>query len=200
MNILIAESSRSVGGQELAVLLHAERLCKRGHRVRLVLEPHSPIMAMAKERSLPVEPFIMQQWRLPWSILAFRRLLKQDHPDIVHVNSSRDSWLATLATRLVDPRPKVIRTRHISAPLTNNRATHLLYRKLFDMVIVTGGERNRQELIHRDGLRPDRVAAFPIGLDVEHFSPGQTSAEYSSRTGHSIQSSTRRDYFLSAGL
>ena len=94
MNILIAESSRTVGGQELAVLLHAERLWKRGHRVRLVLEPRSPIMAMAKERALPVEPFMMQQWRLPWSILAFRRLLKQERPDIVHVNSSRDSWLA----------------------------------------------------------------------------------------------------------
>jgi glycosyltransferase involved in cell wall biosynthesis len=173
VNILIAESSRSIGGQELAVLLHAERLCKRGHRVRLVLEPQSPIMAMAKERGLPVEPFIMQQWRLPWSILAFRRLLRRDQPDIVHVNSSRDSWLAALASRLVDPRPKVIRTRHISAPLTNNRATRLLYRRLFDMVIVTGGERNRQALIRRDGLRPDRVAAFPIGLDVGHFSPAK---------------------------
>ncbi len=173
MNILIAESSRTVGGQELAVLLHAERLCKRGHRVRLVLEPHSPIMAMAKERGLPIEPFVMQQWRLPWSVLAFRRLLKRERPDIVHVNSSRDSWLAALATRLIDPRPKVIRTRHISAPLTNNRATHLLYRRLFDMVIVTGGERNRQELIQRDGLAPERVTAFPIGLDVEYFSPAK---------------------------
>ncbi|HVG02753.1 MAG TPA: glycosyltransferase family 4 protein, partial [Nitrospira sp.] len=55
----------------------------------------------------------------------------------------------------------------------NNWATHLLYRRLFDMVIVTGGERNRQDLIHRDGLAADRVAAFPIGLDVEHFSPGR---------------------------
>ena len=78
----------------------------------------------------------------------------------------------TLAARLVDPRPKVIRSRHISAPLNDNRATHLLYRRFFDMVIVTGGERNRQDLIHRDGLAPDRVAAFPIGLDMEHFSPG----------------------------
>ena len=173
MNILIAESSRAVGGQELAVLLHAERLAKRGHRVRLVLEPQSPIMAMAQERGLPVEPLIMQQCRLPWSILAFCRLVRRERPDIVHVNSSRDSWLAALAARLNTPRPKVIRTRHISAPLTNNWATHLLYRRLFDMVIVTGGERNRQGLIHRDGIAAERVAAFPIGLDVEHFSPAR---------------------------
>ncbi|MCK6492627.1 MAG: glycosyltransferase family 4 protein, partial [Nitrospira sp.] len=169
MKIVIAESSTAVGGQELAVLLHAERLVKRGHQLRLVLEPQSPIMAMAKVRGLPVEPFVMRQWRLPWSILTFRQLLRRERPDIVHVNSSRDSWLAALAVRLVRPRPKLIRTRHISAPLTNNAATHFLYRRLFDMVIVTGGERNRQDLIQRDGLAPDRVAAFPIGLDVEHF-------------------------------
>ena len=183
MNILIVESSRAVGGQELAVLLHAERLVKRGHRVRLVLEPQSPIMAMAHERELPVEPFLMQRWRMPLSILAFRRLLRRERPDIVHVNSSRDSWLAALATRLSLSRPKVVRTRHISAPLTNNWATHLLYRRLFDMVIVTGGERNRQDLIHRDGIAADRVAAFPIGLDVEHFSPAKPRKDIRAELG-----------------
>ena len=80
MNIIIAESSTAVGGQELAVLLHAERLLKRGHRIRLVLEPRSPIMAMARERGLPVEPFVMRQWRLPLSILAFRQLLTRERP------------------------------------------------------------------------------------------------------------------------
>ena len=38
-------------------------------------------------------------------------------------------------------RPPVIRSRHISAPLNNNATTHLFYRRLFDLVIVTGGER-----------------------------------------------------------
>lgn len=200
MNIVIAESSRAVGGQELAVLLHAERLVKRGHRLLLVLEPDSPIMAMARERGLPVEPFVMQQWRLPFSILAFRRLLKRERPEIVHVNSSRDSWIAVLSARLVDPRPKVIRTRHISAPLTDNVATHLLYRRLFDLVIVTGGERNRQDLIRRDGLAPDRVAAFPIGLDVEYFSPAKPRhdirAELGILPGHKLVGliSYLRDY------
>ena len=183
MNIIIAESSTAVGGQELAVLLHAERLLKRGHRIRLVLEPRSPIMAMARERGLPVEPFVMRQWRLPLSILAFRALLKRERPEIVHVNSSRDSWIAALSSRLLDPRPKVIRTRHISAPLNNNATTHWLYRRLFDMVIVTGSERNRQDLIHRDGLAPDRVAAFPIGLDVEQVSPAKPQHDIRSELG-----------------
>jgi glycosyltransferase involved in cell wall biosynthesis len=171
VNILIAESSTTVGGQEHAVLLHAERLFKRGHRLRLILEPASPIHHMALEQGLPVETVRMERWRYPLAISRFRRLLRRERPAILHVNSSRDSWIGGLAARLVRPRPKVIRTRHISAPLNNSAATQLLYRRLLDMVIVTGGERTRRDLIERDGMAPDRVVAFPIGLDVGHFSP-----------------------------
>jgi glycosyltransferase involved in cell wall biosynthesis len=173
VNILIAESSTTVGGQELAVLLHAERLLKRGHRLRLILEPSSPIHQMAIERRLPVQPVGMQRWRYPLAITRFSRLLRRERPAILHVNSSRDSWIGSLAARLVQPRPKVIRTRHISAPLNNSVATQLLYRRLLDMVIVTGGERTRRDLIERDGMAADRVVAFPIGLDVEQFSPAR---------------------------
>lgn len=155
------------------MLLHAERLLKRGHRLQLILEPGSPIHQTAVERHLPVEPVGMQRWRYPLAISRFRRLLSREQPAILHVNSSRDSWIGSLAARLVRPRPKVIRTRHISAPLNNSAATQLLYHRLLDMVIVTGGERTRRDLIERDGMAPDRVAAFPIGLDVEYFSPAK---------------------------
>ena len=77
MNILVAESSTTVGGQEHAVLLHAERLLKRGHRLRLILEPQSPIHRMALERRLPVEPVGMERWRYPLAISRFRQLLRR---------------------------------------------------------------------------------------------------------------------------
>jgi glycosyltransferase involved in cell wall biosynthesis len=51
------------------------------------------------------------------------------------------------------------------------------------MVIVTGGERNRQDLIRRDGLAEGRVAAFPIGLDVEQFSPGRPRSDIRTELG-----------------
>jgi glycosyltransferase involved in cell wall biosynthesis len=183
VNILVAESSTTVGGQEHAVLLHAERLLKRGHHLQLVLEPDSPICRMAMERRLPVRPLGMQRWRYPLAIARFRRLLYRERPAILHVNSSRDSWIGGLAARLVQPRPKIIRTRHISAPLNSSAATQLLYHRLFDMVIVTGGERTRRDLIERDGMVPDRVAAFPIGLDVDYFSPGEPDHDIRAELG-----------------
>ena len=167
MKIFIAESSTAVGGQELAVLLHAEGLLKRGHDLRLILEPDSPIARMAMDKQLPVTLLTMRKSRYPQAIVSLRGLIAHHRPAILQVNSSRDSWIGALAGRLIRPRPKLLRIRHISAPLNRNLMTRLLYRRLFDMVVVTGGEKTKRELVERDGLATDRVAAFPIGLDVD---------------------------------
>jgi len=183
VKILVAESSTAVGGQELAVLLHAESLRKRGHDLRLILEPGSPIAEMAGRKGLPVELVTMKRSRYPSAILEFRRLILRERPAILHVNSSRDSWIGGLAARLVRPRVKVIRSRHISTPLNNTLATRFLYRRLLDFVIVTGGERTRRALIERDGLDPKRVAAFPIGVDLDEFKPGPPVADLRGELG-----------------
>ena len=153
------------------MLLHAEGLLKRGQDLRLILEPGSPICDMASRKGLLVEQVSMKRSRYPSAILAFRRLIARVRPAILQLNSSRDSWIGGLAARLVRPRPKVIRIRHISTPLNHNLTTRLLYRQMLDLVIVTGGERTRRALIERDGLEANRVAAFPIGLDIEYFKP-----------------------------
>ena len=171
MKIFISESSTAVGGQEIAVLLHAEGLVKRGHELQLILEPGSPICAMALAKGLPVRQVPMKRSQYPSAIRTFIRMLVSEQPAILQVNSSRDSWIGSIAARLVNVRPNVIRIRHISTPLNKNLTTRLLYRWLVDMVVVTGGERTRRGLIDRDGLAADRVAAFPIGLDVEYFRP-----------------------------
>lgn len=173
MKLVIAESSTAMGGQELAVLLHADGLRKRGHDVRLILEPGSSIYAKAVEQGLRVEPVAMSRARYPAAIAAFRKILARERPALLHVNSSRDSWIGGLAARLVSPRVKVVRSRHISTPLNRNLTTRILYLRLMDFVIVTGSELTRRGLIERDGLEPDRVAAFPIGIDVEQFKPGR---------------------------
>jgi glycosyltransferase involved in cell wall biosynthesis len=50
-------------------------------------------------------------------------------------------------------------------------------------VIVTGGERTRRALIERDGLDPERVAAFPIGVDLDKFQPGPPVSDLRSELG-----------------
>jgi glycosyltransferase involved in cell wall biosynthesis len=175
VKILITESTTAMGGQELAVLLHAEGLRKRGYDIRLVLEPGSPIAELAGRKGLRVEPIPMRRLRYPFAIRAFRDIIARERPQILHVNSSRDSWVGAIAARLVRRRPKVVRSRHISVPLNRNAPTRFLYRRLFDCVIVTGGDLTRRALVERDGLDEHRVVAFPIGIDVNEFHPGPPS-------------------------
>jgi glycosyltransferase involved in cell wall biosynthesis len=209
VNIFIAESSTAVGGQESAVILHAEGLVKRGHDLRLILEPHSPIAQMAVDKRLPVTLLSMRKSRYPQAIASMRGLMARDRPAILQVNSSRDSWIGAIAVRLVHPRPKLLRIRHISAPLNRNVMTRLLYRRLFDMVVVTGGDKTKRELVERDGLAADRVAAFPIGLDVDYFRPAAPDhdlrLEFDLSKGHLLvglisylRSYKGHDYFIEA--
>ncbi len=172
MKLLMCESSTAMGGQELAVLLHAQGLRKRGYDLTLVTEPDSPIADLARRDGLPLVTLCMQKWAYPLAFARMRGLLNELRPDLVHVNSSRDSWIASLAARSVSPRVPVIRTRHISTPLNQNLTTRWLYRSLLDYVIVTGGELTRRGLVERDGLAASKVSAFPIGIDVAHFRPG----------------------------
>lgn len=165
------------------MLLHAEGLNKRGHELRLILEPGSPIADAAARMGLSVELVCMRRSRYPSAILAFRRILTRMRPDVLQVNSSRDSWIGCLAARTVSPRPSIVRIRHISTPLNRNAATQLMYRRLVDMVIVTGGESSGRALVERDGLRPDRVASFPIGIDTGYFTPGPPDADLRAELG-----------------
>jgi glycosyltransferase involved in cell wall biosynthesis len=183
MKIIMTESSGAIGGQELAVLLYAEGLRARGHDLRLIVEPGSPIHKMAEHQQLPVVTLSMRRANYGSAIRAIRGHLRQQRPDIVHVNSSRDSWVASLAARLVRPRPKIIRSRHTSVPLNKNLFTRVLYRRLCDYVIVTGGELTRRALIERDGLDPCHVDAFPIGIDVTHFRPGMPARDLKQEWG-----------------
>lgn len=183
MKIVMTEAAGSVGGQELAVLLYAEGLRSRGHDLELVVQPDVPIYQMAVKRKISVLTVPMRRENFGAAFVAIHRILRRYRPDIVHVNSSRDSWLVALAARLVCPRPKIVRSRHISVPLNRNLLTRLLYRKLFDFVIVTGGALNRQALIERDGLDPDCVDGFPIGIDTAHFRPGRPAQDLKEELG-----------------
>lgn len=165
-----------MGGQERAVVRHAQGLHRRGNDVSVLVQPDSPIHHLASRSGLVVHTIRMRRFSL-FTFNAFRKVLKSGRPDILHVNSSRDSWLGALAARLIFPRIKVVKTRHISAPLNTNLPTQVLYRRLFDHVIVTGGPSNKQALVERDGLESSRVSAFPIGVELNNFSPGPLQAD-----------------------
>ena len=182
MKIIMSEASPGKGGQELAIVRQAVGLQKRGHDVLLLVHPDSSIEHLATRWGIRSTSLPMRRLRFS-ALLGFRAVLRKERPDILHVNSSRDSWLGAVAARLVYPRIKVIKSRHISSPLNRNLPTRLLYRHLFDYVIGTGGQTTYRDLVERDGLAPDRVEAFPIGIDLARHEPGPPERDLRTELG-----------------
>jgi len=106
---------------------------------------------------------------------ALRRHLAAVRPDVVNTHSSADSWLTGLACATLAKPPAIVRTRHISAPVSGNPFNCWLYQRA--AAVVTTGESLRRHLLAKLNLDPARVASVPTGIDTERFSPVTGAAD-----------------------
>ena len=96
MKILHTEASQGYGGQELRIVNEAKGMIERGHDVHLVCPPDAQIAGLARERGIPVELLGIGK-KKPSGVLAMRRWIKVNRPDVINTHSSTDSWLVALA-------------------------------------------------------------------------------------------------------
>mgnify|MGYP001562580813 CR=1 FL=1 len=169
MHIVHTESSCGWGGQEIRVLEEAAGMLERGHRVTLVCPREAPIYAEAGRRGVPAVALPIARKGLS-GIGAMRAWLARNHNDVLNSHSSTDSWLAALALLGMNPRPALVRTRHISAAIPNNVATRWLYQSATRQIVTTG-ERLREQLIRDNRFRPESIVSVPTGIDPERFAP-----------------------------
>jgi hypothetical protein len=66
--------------------------------------------------------------------------------------------------------PVLVRTRHVSIPVPNNRATRWLYGSATARVVTTG-EALREQLIRDNGIDAARIESVPTGIDAATFAP-----------------------------
>lgn len=172
--ILHTESSCGWGGQEMRILDESTGLLARGHRVTLACVPGAPIAREAGAQGLEVLRLPIRAKRLP-GLWAMRRLLTQRRFDVVNTHSSTDAWLVALACAGRRDAPPVVRTRHVSAPVSPSAANRWLYGRSVRHVVTTG-ERLRQDLIDVLGCPARHVSSVPTGIDAERFKPGDRDA------------------------
>ena len=168
MKIVHTESSLGWGGQELRILGESKGLAKRGHDITLLCPLEARIYGEAPSWGLRTVALPIATKRLD-GVLALRRWLRSNPPDVVSTHSSTDSWLVALGTR----RP-IVRTRHISAPVPRNMLTRWLYGRATR--IVTTGEALKRELVERTGVPAERIESVPTGADPAVFAPGDKYA------------------------
>lgn len=161
-----------LGGRELAVLGISEGLRRRGHDVVLALRPGSLLLKAAQARNIPCATVTMAKSCYFLGVQALRSLIRRHRIELIHTHSSRDRWLATTAAYLSVPRPMVVIGRHHCGPIRDSALNRLLYGRLCQCVVTTGGERLKEELVKENGLLADRVAAIPTGVELTRFHPG----------------------------
>lgn len=172
--ILHTEASRGWGGQEIRILTEAATFQDAGHAVHLVCPADSDIFAAAPDYGIACTALPIGRKR-PAGLAAMRRFLAAWRPDVVNPHSSTDHWLAALARLTLAHRPAIVRTRHISTPVSRGRATRWLYNRGAEFVMTTS--QSIVDSLTGDGFLPaGRIAAVPTGIDTDTFRPGDRAA------------------------
>jgi len=114
------------GGQEIRTLTEAAGFIRRGHRVVVYAAPGSRIAAEAPRFGVPLVTLPISRKR-PRGVRRLVGAFAGQPPDIVNAHSSTDAWLDALAcawlARTRRAAPVLVRTRHVSIPVPNDRAT-----------------------------------------------------------------------------
>ena len=172
LTILHTEASLGWGGQEIRIVRESAGMSKRGHRVIIAAPPQSTIFNRAPGEGLEVLPAEFRK-KSPGSIYQMVSLINRVRPDFVNTHSSSDSWVSSIAAKLSGRKPKIIRTRHLSTPISRSFLSRLIYDMLPDAVMTTG-EEIRQRMIHVNGFRASNIFSVPTGIDLQRFDPEKT--------------------------
>lgn len=168
--IFHTEASLGWGGQEIRVLNECLGMKSRGHRPVIISEENSGIFRKARHAGIEAMPVSFRKKDYPASLVKLVKMIRSLRPDIVNTHSSRDSWLASAAAMLIRPRPVIIRTRHISTPVSTGLASSIIYRHAPDRIITTS-EAIRERLINVNRVEPGKAVSVPTGIDMDAFDP-----------------------------
>jgi len=166
-HILHTEWSDGWGGQEIRILAESLEFIRRGHRVTIAAQPNSQLIQKAYESNVPVLCLEMNKGFNVKAIIKLVRFIKKNKVDIVHTHSSVDSRTGGIAGRIAGV--KVVRSRHISIPVSKSKLTWFQYMKLADRVI-TSGEFIKNMLVSENKMLSSHIISAPAGADQERFS------------------------------
>jgi len=166
INVLHTESSPSLGGQELRILLEMEAMTARGIRSVLAARTDTPIVHEARRRNLTVYEIPMRFNLEPRSLWQIARIMKRHQIQILNAHGSRDSWCSAPVARLLGI--KIIRSRHVATPIQDHYMGQLIYGPFSD-IIMTTGEGIKRGMVEK-GIPADKIISVPTGTNMSVFS------------------------------
>ena len=169
------------GGQELRIVRECDWFQKNSFSIvcSILVAYGSQFESRARLNNVEIQtgPIDKKSIGGLWFVWKFLSVQK---PDVVVTHSSTDSWLVTLAVFFLSDRPKVIRMRHVSAPISGGLPTKWMYRRA-EFIVTTSQaiKKHVQEIIQISEIR---VLNIPTGLDLNStFLPVDTDKRCKAR-------------------
>ena len=177
--ILHTESSLGWGGQERRILVEAEAMQSRGHRLLIACDPRGELYLRARQDGFAVVPLAFGGWRNLTAWLSLRPVLRDRQVDILNTHSSLDSWVGWLAWRTLGTRPLLVRTRHLSTPVRSSWPTRMLYQA--PAAVITTAGATKEYLARQVQVPPQRLFSIPTGVSLTDFPPLEADADMRQR-------------------
>lgn len=186
LTVLHLVANRWWTGSADPVLRLLEGLRRRGHRALLGVIPGDRFEAKAREAGFDPIPGLSLAARVtPRSFVGdvtrLRRLVRQEHVQIVHAHHSHDHWLAMLARAGIGPAPRVpvARTFHNLRSVRGGAMERWLYART---AAVFGVSRQIEARCRDVGIPAARVTWIPGAADLTRFmvdtDPGSIRDEF----------------------
>lgn len=174
MKLCHTEASTGWGGQEIRTFNEACALRDKGYDIYFIIQKKAQLAKRLKEKGFKVLEinFFKKAWffSLPLILLFFLK----NKIDLVVTHSSLDSWLASIAAKML--KISVIRIRHVSTATKKGMNAKLLFRKLADFIITTSSE-IINPLAEASGQPLSNICCIPTGVNPENLCISQQSVE-----------------------
>lgn len=182
LTILHTESSTGWAGQEMRIILEAREMKKLGHHIIIAVQPGSGIIPAIDQEGLEKEILTMKKKAFMISISHLINIISRYNVDIVNTHSSWDSWIASIAARLSRRRPVILRTRHLSTPVSKGILSRIVYQYLPHLIVTTGNS-IRESLININRFPENKIISIPTGVDFDIFYPMPVNNALRSKLG-----------------
>ena len=167
IKVLHTEWSLGWGGQEIRILAESKAFIDKGYEMIIAAQPNSNLFKKSNQAGVPTFAVKMNKGINFLAMFHLVRYIKKNKIDIIHTHSSVDSRTAGLAAKIAGI--KVVRSRHISLPISKSRLTWWQYMKLADKVITSGRD-IRNSMITDNKMLPKKITSAPAGADTKIFS------------------------------
>ena len=182
LTILHTESSIGWAGQEMRIIIEAREMKNIGYNIIIAVQPCSGIIPAIDREGFGKEIMAMNKKNTITSVIYLIRIIAKYKVDIVNTHSSWDSWIASIAARISRHNPIIIRTRHLSTPVSKGLLSRIVYQYLPHLIITTGNS-IRESLININRFPHDKIVSIPTGVDLDVFCPRPVNNELRSKLG-----------------